>query len=103
MEKNSVVKRREELISFVGNEEVFGKLIDEMVFLEVQLNELRKLPMIKVDPNDSSRQKSTPAQKQYKEFLQQYANIVKVLSKGLNNDEIEISPLRKYFEELEVR
>lgn len=99
----NIDKRRQELLEFVGNEEIFGNLIDEMVFLEVQLNELRKLPMIKVDPNNPARQKATVAQRQYKEFLQQYTNIVKTLSKGLNNDEVEVSPLRKYFEELEVR
>jgi hypothetical protein len=98
MEKDSV--RRKELVEFVGNEEVFGKLIDEMVFLEANLRKLRELPMIKVDPNNPVRQKATPASKLYKEMLQQYTNIIKTISKGLSNDEVEESPLRKYFEEL---
>ena len=55
----NIDKRRQELLEFIGNEEIFGNLIDEMVFLEVQLNELRKLPMIKVDPNNPARQKAT--------------------------------------------
>lgn len=101
MEKNSV--RRKELLDVVGNEEVYGNLIDEMVFLEENLRELRKLPMIKVDPNNPARQKTTIAQKQYKEFLQQYTNIVKILSKVGGSDSEEESPLRKYMRELEVR
>lgn len=98
MEKDSV--RRKELVEFVGNEEVFGNLIDEMVFLEANLRKLRELPMIKIDPNNPVRQKATPASKLYKEMLQQYTNIIKTISKGLSNDEAEESPLRKYFEEL---
>ncbi len=96
-------ERKAELIDYVGSEEIYGNLVDEMVFLEEQLRDLRKLPMIKVNPKNPSMQKATPAQKMYKEFLQQYTNIVKTLSKGLSNDEVEVSPLRKYFEELEVR
>ena len=101
MEKDSV--RRKELVEFVGNEEVFGNLIDEMVFLEANLRKLRELPMIKVDPNNPVRQKATPASKLYKEMLQQYTNIIKTISKGLSKDEVEVSPLRKYFEDLEIR
>lgn len=101
MEKNSV--RRKELIEFIGNEEVFGNLIDDMVYLEEQLRDLRKLPLIKVDPENPMRQKATPAAKLYKEMLQQYTNIIKTISKGLSNDEVEVSPLRKYFEDLEIR
>lgn len=109
--------RRKELIEYVGNEEIYGHLVDEMVFLEEQLRELRKLPMINVKKkvrtivNEEGKeeketvvlQKSTPAQKQYKEFLQQYTNIIKTLSKVGDSDSEEESPLRKYMRELEVR
>lgn len=72
-------------------------LVTDMVFLEGRLDELRKLPFIKVNPEDPEMQKATPASKQYKELLQQYINIVKVISKvtGTENEEIE-SPLRKW-------
>ena len=48
------------------------KLVDEVVFLEKNLEELRLLPFIKVNPKDQTKQKATPAAKQYKELLQQY-------------------------------
>ena len=98
MEKSDT--RRQELLEFVGNEEIFGNLIDEMVFLEIRLNELRKLPMIKVNPHDASMQKVTAAGKLYKDYLQQYTNIVKILLKATGAEEKdEESPLRKWMNE----
>lgn len=92
--------RRKELIEYVGNEEIYGHLVDEMVFLEEHLKELRKLPMIKVNPRNKAQQRTTIAQKQYKEFLQQYTNIVKILLKVTGAEEKdEESPLRKWMNE----
>jgi hypothetical protein len=72
-------------------------LIDKVLFLEGQLENLEKLPMIKVHPQNPEIQKTTPAAKLYKEFLQQYTNIIKVISHvtGDENKE-EDSPLRKW-------
>ena len=95
--------RRKELIDYVGSEEIYGNLVDEMVFLEEQLQDLRKLPMIKVNPKNPAMQKATPAQKMYKEFLQQYTNIIKTLAKQGESDTEEESPLRKFVKELEMR
>lgn len=100
MEKNSIKKRRQELIDYIGNEEIYGNLIDEMVFLEEHLKALRKLPMIRVNPKNKAQQRTTIAQKQYKEFLQQYTNVIKTLTKSLKNEENDESPLRRYLEEL---
>lgn len=72
-------------------------LIDEFVFIEEQMSELKKLPFIKIHPKDPTRQKSTPAAKLYKELLQQYTNILKVLMRITGTDEAdEESPLRKW-------
>ena len=72
-------------------------LLTEMVFLEEQLDSLRKLPFIKVHPKYPDVQKATPAAKQYKELLQQYTNIIKVISRTTGDDaEGEESPLRKW-------
>jgi hypothetical protein len=68
-----------------------------MVFLEGELTKLRACPMIKVDPNDPTRQKATPAAKLYKEFLQQYTNCVKVVAHAVGDDGTkEESPLRAW-------
>ena len=88
--------RREELLKLT-NDPTIIPLIEKMIFLENELEKLEKLPMIKVHPENPEIQKSTPAAKLYKEFLQQYTNIIKVISRatGNENDE-EDSPLRKW-------
>lgn len=76
-------------------------LIDDIVFLEMQLEELRKLPFIDVNPKNPSKQRTTPAAKQYKEFLQQYNNCIKILLSALGKSETtEDSPLREYLKRL---
>lgn len=93
------MERKEELLKLVNdsNRTTVLPLIDKMLFLENQLEQLEKLPMIKVNPENPIQQKSTPASKLYKEFLQQYTNVVKVISHmvGVENDQEE-SPLRKW-------
>ena len=99
--------RRSELINLIPEEskDLVTDIVDQIVFLELKLTELKKLPFIQVHPSDPSVQRSTPAAKQYKEFLQQYINCVKVLESIIYRDkklegteEIE-SPLRKWFNE----
>ena len=101
------MSRREELVKLVPDEslELVSDVLDEIIFLEDKLEELKKLPFIQVHPQDVTKQRSTPAAKQYKEFLQQYINCVKVIEaviyrdKRLEGDEAEESPLRKWFNE----
>lgn len=90
--------RRQQLLDLIKNDITLIPLVDEIIFLEERLVELKKLPFIKVNPKNPSQQKSTPAQKQYKELLQQYTNLIKVLAKASGTDEgDEESPLRKWF------
>ena len=92
--------RKEELLKLLNNDVTYVPLINEMVYLEEQLDELRELPKIKVHPEDKTKQKTTPAAKLYKEFLQQYTNIVRILMKVTGVDEAEEdSPLRKWINE----
>ena len=99
--------RREELVNIIPEDsmELVTSVIDDVIFLEGRLEELKQLPFIQVDPKNSMRQRSTPAAKQYKEFLQQYINCIKVIEaviyrdKRLEGDEVEESPLRKWFRE----
>ena len=76
---------------------IFGKLVGEYVHLEQRMDELLRLPQIKVHPDDPSLQKATPAHKQYKELLQQYTNIAKILGRLTGtDDEDDDSPLRAW-------
>ena len=93
--------RKEELMKYLkqnnADEILISPIVDDFVFLESRLDELRKLPFIKINPKNPAQQKTTPAAKLYKECLQQYTNILKVLSKtaGADSDD-EDSPLRKW-------
>ena len=61
--------RKKELLEFIDNDIVLTPLVDEMVYLEKQLEDLRKLPKIKVNPRNKTQQRKTPAANLYKEFL----------------------------------
>ena len=67
------------------------QLIEEAEFLEGRLAELRKLPFIKVHPDDPERQKRTEASKLYKEHIQSYCNVIKILNSILQKNSIEES------------
>lgn len=94
--------RRSELLgAFEGIDDgvraVVMPTVEEALFLEERLEELRELPFIRYNPNNPAQQKATPAAKQYKEFLQQYNNCVKILTGVLRHDvPEEESPLREW-------
>lgn len=95
--------RKEDLIKIInqsGAENVIkaAQLVDEIVFIEEQLVELKKLPFIAVNPKNPMQQKTTPAAKQYKELLQQYNNSLRLLFRlsGDFGESEEESPLRKW-------
>lgn len=75
-------KRKEELLSlFEGFQDkmLISQIIEEVIYLEEQLNYLRTLPMIRVNPKDPSQSKMTESSKLYQKFLQQYNNDIKIL------------------------
>ena len=75
-------------------------LVEDVVFLEERLDELRKLPLIEIHPVDITKQRPTPASKLYKELLQQYNNCVKIIIMKSSGDESEEdSPLRAYMKQ----
>ena len=63
------MNRRDELTELIKQNPAVRPLIDEVLYLENQLNTLRKLPKIRVNPNNPEQQKITPAAKLYKEYL----------------------------------
>ena len=80
---------------------IADRLIDEMCFVEDRLTDLKKQPFMSVNPKNSAQQRQTQAAKQYKELLQQYTNIVKVLCKMTGSMEAEEeSPLRAFMKTL---
>lgn len=92
--------REKELLSLINYDKLLIPLVSDMVTLEEQLEYLRTLPKIKVHPKDPTKQKATPAAKLYKESLQQYTNILRILMRATGTDvDDEESPLRKWFNE----
>lgn len=90
------MERREELLKFIDNDANLIPLVDNLLFLEQKLDELRGMPLIRVSPANPERQKPTAAAKMYKEFLQQYVNVFKALQKATGAEDEEESPLRKW-------
>ena len=96
---NKTETRKNELLGLLGEDVKASQLVDEIVFIEGRLEELRKLPFIAVNPKNPAQQKATPASKQYKELLQQYNNSLRLLyhlSGDLGGEQEEESPLRAW-------
>lgn len=90
--------RKKELLDLCGDHKIeVIQLIDEILFMEDQLIEIKKLPFYKVNPNNKLQQKVLPVAKLYKETLQQYTLSLKLFASltGQNMDDEE-SPLRKW-------
>ena len=58
---------------------LIDSLLDEVVYLEERMTELKGLPFIYIHPANPAKQKSTPAAKQYKECSQSYMNAIRIL------------------------
>lgn len=99
------MSRESELLELIPEDctDLLQDIVSEVVFLEGKLEELRELPFIQVNPSNPVQQRNTPAAKMYKEFLQQYINCIKTIEyviykdKRLEGEDIEDSPLRKWF------
>ena len=65
---------------------IVSPLIDDLVFIEAQLVELRKQPFVKCNPKYPSVQKPTTAGKLYKELLVQEKDIVRILCSQLHKN-----------------
>lgn len=95
-----MTSREKELLQLIDHDKLLSPLVADMVTLEEELDYLRKLPKIKVHPEDPTKQKATPAAKLYKECLQQYTNIIRILMRATGTDmDDDESPLRKWFNE----
>lgn len=92
--------RKDEILKYMGDKvdrEFVDHLVDEVVFLEGQLTELKKLPFIRVNPKNPEMQKATPASKQYVSLMAQYNANIRTLAHLSGQTELEEeSPLRMW-------
>lgn len=89
--------RRQELRAIVGDDPFLLKEVDELLFLEERLEQLRKLPHIEINPKNPAQQRATVAAKEYIKYLQQYNTVVRILTRATGSDESdEESPLRAW-------
>lgn len=94
--------RYEEIMSAVCQDEadrtIYGPLARKCVLLEERLDYLETLPYIEVHPDNPMKQRTTPAHKQYKELLQQYGNVIRILGRvnAVEDDDSKESPLRAW-------
>lgn len=92
------MSRKEDLLALVGEENKVLLLpyVEEVVFIEGQLKELKKDNFMKSHPNNPAiKKRDKDAIRQYKEFFQQYTNAIKTISSIVGTGEAEEeSPLR---------
>lgn len=93
--------RKQELMDYIcgdGEErKLLEPVIEEFVYLENELSRLRRLPFLRTNPNNPAQQKATPAARLYRELLQQYTNVLKILRRAAGDEEdTEDSPLRAW-------
>lgn len=81
MDINKRVAELSELFRDVDENEkkLIDQLIYEVAYYEGQMEELKKLPFINVNPKNPAQQKTTAAAKLYKEFATSYMNGMRIL------------------------
>ena len=91
------MSRKDELLKIVNGNELAKELVNEIIYIEKQLAETKKLPFLVFNPNNPNQQRSTPAAKLYKELMQQYNTSIKTLARVTGqNEKDEDSPLRNW-------
>lgn len=85
-----------------GEKQLLSPLIDEVVFLEQRMEELKRLPFVAVNAKNPALQKTTSAAKLYKECSQSYMNAIRILCNSLRKvDSNSADDLRRMLEEFE--
>lgn len=69
--------------------ELNAPLKQKALFLERQLDELEKLPFYRVNPDNPAQQKRTEAGRLYKDLLQAYCNVMKMLNSVVYKNSVE--------------
>lgn len=94
------MSRYEELASKIegideSKKELVLSLLKDFVFLEEQINELRKYPRYVINKNNPLQQKKLPVHEMLKDYQAQKNDIVTKILRTLDNDPIDESPLLK--------
>lgn len=77
------------------------KIIDNIVYLEAELEKITKLPFIQYEKGNPYKQKQLPASKLYVSLSQQYNLALKTFDALIGgNTEEDNSPLRAYLKNL---
>ena len=92
---------RAEQLRAIATDLKTAQLIEEMILLEQQLEDLKKVKFYKINPKDNTQVKISPAFYAYHKCLAVYKEIVKLLLKASGNS--ENSPLREYLNSLKNR
>ena len=81
MAKDQRKQELEKIFEGVDEKErqLVDRLMDEVIFLEERMEDLKKFSFISVHPKNPCLQKVTPAAKLYKECSQSYMNAVRIL------------------------
>lgn len=81
----------EEIFASVDPEErkLVSGVIEDCIWLEEQLRNLRKIPHIQINPRNKSQMRVTPAARLYKQYATTYANNIRVLLNVLRKVETE--------------
>ncbi len=100
--------RKEEILKMFDDNnqkslKVINELIDDFIYLEEQLKELRTLPKIIINKQNPALQKLTPAAKLYKEYLVQYSNLIRIILSSITEEvsEEDDSAISSFFKNQE--
>lgn len=79
------MQRKAELLEITSKldteqQRLIDPLLDDIVFLEKRMNELRELPFVSVHPKNKAIQKTTAAAIQYKRCSESHMNKIRFVS-----------------------
>lgn len=77
------------LLKVAEENEMLRPLVETAIDLQGKIETYRKMPQIIVNKKNPLKQKATPAAKLYKETLQQYANVMRLILRAAGSDDGE--------------
>ena len=78
-----------------GKKDIVLSLLKDFVFLEEEVEKLKKYPRYMINPSDPTKQKKLPVHDMLKDFQAQKNDISTKILRTLQNEQIETSPLLK--------
>jgi hypothetical protein len=90
-DKMTRLEQLQEIVAKVDADKaaVIEPLLSDIIYMENRLDELRKLPHLRVSKKNPELQQITAAGKQYKETMQAYLNALKVVQTTLSRFTVE--------------